>query len=105
METCSECQGDIDPDVDEFTCENERWVCGACEPKPNENCLEGMRCPTCGSREPFRIRVTLMVLMYDEGSEDRTMGGDTEWGPESYCECYACGQYGLVKAFQEETAP
>jgi hypothetical protein len=65
----------------------------------NTNCLEGMMCPECGSEEPFRIVVTMTVLMYDAGSEDDPMGGDQEWGDS--CECHACGHAGTVKDFYD----
>lgn len=67
---------------------------------PNNNCLEGIRCPQCGSEEPFRIVVTTTVLMWDDGTDYDKMGGETEWDEESYCECHACGKYGRVKDFR-----
>ena len=67
---------------------------------PNRNCLEGMRCPQCGSEEPFRIVVTMSVKMWDEGSGDDTMGGDQEWDEHSYCECCECEYHGNVGNFR-----
>ncbi len=66
----------------------------------NDNCLEGMRCPQCGSDEPFRIAVTQTVLMYDAGSEDDAMGGDMDWDESSSCECQACHHAGTVAHFR-----
>jgi len=105
METCATCLGDSDPETDECTCDDGLYVCGPCDEgperaTPNTNCLEGMRCPRCGSYEPFRIVVSMTVLMYDAGSEDDPMGGDQDWGDASYCACGACGTSGNVKGFQ-----
>ncbi len=65
----------------------------------NNNCLDGLRCPNCGSDEPFRIQVTQTVLMYDQGSEDDDMGGHMEWDESSYCECHECNDGATVKDF------
>jgi hypothetical protein len=118
METCTHCLGDIDPQEDTYTCYNGLYVCGACEdeedeedetpdttadPDHNTNCLAGMRCPKCGALEPFRIVATMTVLMYDEGSDDDSMGGAIDWDSSSYCECHDCAHYGTVADFREKT--
>jgi predicted nucleic-acid-binding Zn-ribbon protein len=61
----------------------------------NDNCLEGMRCPKCGSLEPFNIEVTKIVTVYDSGTEDSKYG-DTEWTNDSYADCVSCGWTGIV---------
>jgi hypothetical protein len=66
---------------------------------PNENSLEGMQCPQCGSEEPFRIAVHVIMLMYDHGSHDDKMSSE-EWGPDDYCECWECSHAGTVHDFQ-----
>lgn len=68
----------------------------------NENCLDGMQCPQCGSEEPFRIEVITQVTMYDEGS-DPWEGGDQYWDKHSYCRCIACDRDGTVNDFRKET--
>ena len=64
----------------------------------NTNGLEGMRCPKCGSNEPFEIAVEVVVKMFDEGS-DPGEDGDQEWNEDSYCSCCACHFTGKVKDF------
>jgi len=63
----------------------------------NENCLEGMRCPECGSYEPFTIHVEAEALMYDNGYKDVC---NLEWDDDSYCRCKACGFTGVVMNFR-----
>ena len=65
----------------------------------NKNCLEGMQCPECGSEGPFRIRVNVEILMYDDGSTD-SPNGDQEWDDGSWCSCDECEHTGKVKAFR-----
>ena len=55
----------------------------------NDNVLEGMRCPRCGSEEPFYIEVTMLVTVYDSGTE-QSKYGDSGWGHESYATCVEC---------------
>jgi hypothetical protein len=70
--------------------------------KENTNCLEGMKCPECGSLEPFRIEIKTMLLMYDDGSEDDKLSGSQEWDDDSYCECCGCLRHGTVQDFKTE---
>jgi hypothetical protein len=56
-------------------------------PNPNGNCLEGMRCPACGSYGPFHIEAECCVTVWDSGTEDY---GGCEWGNGSACRC-SCG--------------
>lgn len=65
----------------------------------NDNCLAGMRCPECGSYEPFDIRAEVTVTMFDEGSD-----GDYgyEWNEESLCFCKKCDHGGWVADFREK---
>lgn len=71
----------------------------------NTNCLEGFQCPQCESYGPFRIEVTMTVLMYDEGSEDDDMSCDQHWGSDSYCACHECHYHGTAKDFQTPAQP
>ena len=70
----------------------------------NENCLAGMKCPSCGSEGPFEIEVVTMVTMHDDGSDDyHHKGRALDWGPHSACECGECGYSGQAHNFKEET--
>lgn len=62
----------------------------------NDNCLAGMRCPQCGSEEPFRIEVTMLVDVWDNGTQDT--GGDLDWARDAYAECLndECRWYGIA---------
>jgi hypothetical protein len=71
--------------------------------KKNTNCLEGMKCPKCGSLEPFLIEVVTVQRFTDEGEDflgDK--GSDTEWNDESYCHCVHCEYEGKVGDFRTD---
>lgn len=65
----------------------------------NSNCLEGMRCPKCGSEGPFRIEVRVMAMVHDDGTD--LLDGDTEWDKDSSCVCgeSKCEHFGTVEEF------
>jgi hypothetical protein len=67
---------------------------------PNVNCLEGKRCPDCGSFGPFEITVSRRVLLYDNGCGDAG-DGTTEYGDDSPAMCYACQHEGKLGDFDE----
>ncbi len=63
---------------------------------PNVNCLEGKRCPACGSYGPFEVVVSMRILLYDNGADDVDDCG-AEYGddaPTVCCECQHEGTYG-----------
>jgi hypothetical protein len=66
----------------------------------NENCLEGLRCPQCGSEEPFRVEVKVMMLIWDDGEDDDSMSAGRNWDDASYCECFECHHTGTVADFR-----
>lgn len=68
---------------------------------PNTNCLAGLRCPQCGSYEPFSILGQANVVVYDEGTDE---GSSIEWDYDSHARCIACGKIGKVGDFLEEDA-
>lgn len=72
---------------------------------PNENCLDGFRCPECGNFGPFRIFVTArgMTWVTDEGTDG--VEGGVEWDDDSCCECTDCGHAGKVREFLGKPAP
>lgn len=67
---------------------------------PNVNCLEGKRCPKCGSYGPFEVVVSMRVLLYDNGAngaEDAT----SEYGEEARTKCSSCRHEGQFGDFDE----
>lgn len=67
---------------------------------PNVNCLDGKRCPECGSYGPFEVVVSRRVLLYDNGCGDAE-DGTTEYGDDSPAMCYACQHEGKFGDFDE----
>lgn len=65
----------------------------------NSNCLQGFECPDCGSEGPFRIEVSAMAVVYDDGV-DEVEG--VEWEDTSTCWCLACMSAGEVKTFRAD---
>ena len=68
----------------------------------NTNCLEGVRCPECGSEGPFIVEVRQQVRMYDEGTEE--VEGDIHWDDGAYMRCEACDFDGTAVDFSKEGA-
>lgn len=64
----------------------------------NENCLEGMACPKCGSEGPFHITCVCTAKVYDDGVSETT---DHEWDSNSVCYCEKCGTAASVGAFRK----
>jgi len=65
---------------------------------PNNNCLENMRCPKCGSYGPFEIAGRSTFVVYDDGTDGH---GDIEWDDDSYCICIECYHEGKKRDFIE----
>lgn len=69
---------------------------GEIEDNPNVNCLDGKRCPQCGSYGPFEIVVLMRVLLYDNGTDDAE-NGSIEYDKDAPTMCHACrykGKFG-----------
>ena len=66
---------------------------------PNNNCLEGVRCPKCSSDEKFDISAHTIATVTDSGTEET---GDIEWNDDSECTCHACGYSGELRDFRED---
>jgi hypothetical protein len=64
----------------------------------NENCLDGIKCPACGTEDTFRIEVTTMATVTDDGAE--VDHGDMDWDETSYAECANCHQHGKLSHFK-----
>jgi hypothetical protein len=67
---------------------------------PNVNCLEGRRCPQCGSFGPFEIRVSMRVLMFDSGS-DHSKDCSLEYDEDAPAKCNNCNYAGEFARFNE----
>jgi hypothetical protein len=68
------------------------------EGSPNVNCLEGKRCPKCGSYGPFEVVVSMRVLLCDNGTDD-AKDGSVEYDDDSLAMCYACRHEGKFGEF------
>ncbi len=66
----------------------------------NENCLEGMRCPACGSEGPFYIECLAVFLVYDSGTDDYS---GMDWAEDSHCNCDGCCHHATVADFTVAT--
>jgi hypothetical protein len=73
---------------------------GEISTNPNANCLEGKRCPSCGSYGPFEILVSMKVLLYDNGT-DSAEDGTTEYNDASPTTCCSCQYEGKFDDFDE----
>jgi hypothetical protein len=67
---------------------------------PNVNCLEGKRCPTCGSYGPFEVVVSMRVLLYDNGT-DSAEDGSIQYGEDARTLCNSCRHVGQFGDFNE----
>jgi hypothetical protein len=65
----------------------------------NTNCLDGIRCPHCGSEDRFRIEAKTVFTVTDDGTDDH---GDVEWDDGSYAECTECHHSGMLKDFRAD---
>lgn len=66
----------------------------------NDNCLKGMRCPECGSSEPFSIGTFSSAMVYDDGISETS---EHDWDKDSPCTCIECGHDGKVADFEGAT--
>ena len=66
----------------------------------NEDCLEGLKCPRCGSPGPFKIASCCITTIRDDGTEEI---GDVDLSDESCCECPACGLRERATPFKSES--
>jgi hypothetical protein len=68
---------------------------------PNVNCLEGKRCPECGSYGPFVVLVSMRVLLYDSGTRD-AKDGSTWYDDGAPTKCDSCEYEGNFGDFDEK---
>ncbi len=67
---------------------------------PNNNCLEGMACPKCGSFGPFLIEVQKVVVMHDDGWFETADTDQELWGDVAICADHECEHVGTVEEFR-----
>ena len=67
---------------------------------PNVNCLDGKRCPRCGSYGPFEVVVSMRVLLYDSGTDDAD-DGSVEYDDAAPAMCYECRYRGKFGEFND----
>lgn len=68
---------------------------------PATNCLNGIRCPVCGSTQRFRILATVDLTMVDNGTEEAE---GSEWDATSPITCCNCRHTGVVGEFRAPDA-
>lgn len=68
----------------------------------NTNCLEGMRCPHCGSTDRFEIVGTARFVVTDDGTDSFE---NPDWGSDDNCYCPECQHSGVVKDFKGGDVP
>lgn len=64
----------------------------------NTNCLEGKKCPKCGSAGPFRVSALVWILLCDNGADDAEDPA-IEYDGASPAICDACGYWGQFGEF------
>jgi hypothetical protein len=63
---------------------------------PNENCLEGIKCPDCGQDQEFRIQANAVFVVTDSGTDSCS---DVSWDEQSHILCSECERSGTVGEF------
>lgn len=94
---------DYEDEVKRLRAENEELERAKAEQTPtktkNDNCLLDMKCPKCGSLEPFDILVTCWTKIFDDGT-GRT--NNHVWDNGSGCNCSKCNYQGKVSDFRSK---
>jgi hypothetical protein len=72
----------------------------------NQNCLEGIKCPSCGNEDRFIIAASVMAEVMDDGAElaSPQYGNGFEWDDESHCRCPECDLDGSLADFRVQEA-
>lgn len=65
--------------------------------KKNTNCLEGIRCPNCGSLGPFLVISECLAIVADDGVEQTS---DHDWSYSKVCACQDCWFEDAYSAFK-----
>ena len=69
----------------------------------NDNCLQGIRCRSCGNEDRFFISATVVADVTDDGA-DIAPQTDMEWDDSSSTRCPECGATGPLSEFRSEEA-
>ena len=70
------------------------------EKNPNENCLEGKKCPKCSSYGPFEVHIDTYMEVHDDGTEiDKC--ADVNWEDDSHTRCLNCGYEDYWEMFDD----
>ena len=64
----------------------------------NTHFLKGLKCPSCGSLEPFDIETKVVTEVFDSGIGELS---DIDWNDDTYCHCVNCKFTGTVINFTE----
>lgn len=67
---------------------------------PNSNCLEGKRCPKCGSYGPFEVVASMRILLSDSGT-DETEDSAAEFDGDARTTCCVCSHAAKFSDFDE----
>jgi hypothetical protein len=65
----------------------------------NTNCLEGMKCPTCGNEDDIHIAAKSWFHMTDDGTDDFE---DVEYDDNTPARCPRCDWHGVVGQLKDE---
>ena len=72
--------------------------------QPNQNCLEGLRCPGCGNADRLRIVARIMADVTDDGAE-MAHGTQMDWDDDSLAVCPECDHDGPLAGFRDRGLP
>jgi len=67
----------------------------------NQNQLDNLRCPQCGSFGPFYITVIGTAEVVDEGYDSGDVT-DLDWDSSSSCACKNCTFSDMVNGFEDQ---
>lgn len=67
----------------------------------NDNCLEGMHCPSCGQSTEFNVMARQLMTLSDDGCENE-FSGDIDWDDDSFASCNECSWHGTMADLKDE---
>jgi hypothetical protein len=63
----------------------------------NGNCCKDIACSNCGNRDCFKVRMSIVMELHDDGTSDQV--GDNEYDGDSFTVCSECGAEGNMSEF------